>query len=48
MHFKQVTVGEEDWSRKVNFPKPVVYFVTSTIELGYNLIKWKEQMCRYK
>jgi len=42
MHFKQVTVGEEDWRRKVNFPEPVVYFVTSTVELGCNAIKQKE------
>jgi hypothetical protein len=38
-HFKQVNVGEEDWSRKVKFPKPVVYFVTSRVKRGYNVIK---------
>jgi len=42
MHFKQVTVGEEDWNRKVNFPQPFAYFVTGTVELGYNVIKRKE------
>jgi hypothetical protein len=41
MHFKQVTVGEEDWSRKGSFPKPFAHF-TSTVELGYNVIKRKE------
>jgi len=41
MHFKQVAVGE-DWIRKAVFPEPVVYFVTSTVEHGYNVIKRKE------